>query len=125
MRPSIAGWFDSTIQLWRAVIDRDSLGTEERTYVPVGVPVGAAINRSKTATRPDDGGLTQRGTLRWYGLPTLDVQPRDIAQIVSGPDAGHSWEVDAVPPHPRGHHTQVDCVEWSGTLPEQSETSDS
>ncbi len=123
MRPSIAGWFDSSIRIWRAEITSDSLGTEIRTYVPIAT-VGAAINRSNTKTRPQDAGLTQVGTLRWYGLPNLDVQPRDIAEIVSGPDAGRTWEVDAKTSHPRGHHTQVDCVEWTGTLTEP-ETSDS
>lgn len=115
MRPSIAGWFDSRIRIWRTISGRDAVAAETRTYVPVTI-YDAAINRSKTKTMPSDAGMQEIGTLRWYGLPGIDVRPRDICEVIAGPDAGHTWEVDAEPVHPRGHHTQVDCIQWNGTL---------
>lgn len=115
-RPSIAGWFDSRIRIWRPTTTKDALATEERIYVVSSV-VECAINRSTTTNALQDGGNARVGTIRWYGLPTIDVQPRDVCEIISGPDAGTTWEVDAEPVHPRGHHTQVDCFEWNGVLP--------
>lgn len=118
-RPSIAGWFDSEIRVWRADTSKDALAVEDRLLVPLAT-VGAAINRSNTASATQAGGTAIVGTLRWYGLPTIDVRERDVCEIISGPDAGTTWEVDALPVRPRNHHTQVDCVEWHGTLTEPS-----
>ena len=121
-RPSIAGWFDSEIRVWRASVDTDTLGVESRTYTVIGT-YGAAVNRAKMSVGQAAGGLEPIGTLRWYGLPTISVLPRDIAEVITGPDAGHTWEVDQIKVRPRLHHTQVDCVEWHGTLPDLEESS--
>jgi hypothetical protein len=118
-RPSVARWFDSQIRIWRPTPSKDEVGAEKFVYANVST-VGAAINRSNTSVTRQDGGMTPVGRLRWYGLPTLDVQPRDVCEVISGPDAGKSWEVDGPPTHPRGHHTQVDCVEWHGVLPTEN-----
>jgi hypothetical protein len=119
-RPSVAGWFDSTIQIWRPSVTRDELGAETRTYARLGTPVGASINRSRTPSAPAAAGLTPTGQLRWYGLPTLDIVARDVCEVLTGPDAGRTWEVNEMPVRPRGHHTQVDCIEWHGVLEEAS-----
>jgi hypothetical protein len=116
MRPPISGWFDSTIRVWRPTTVKDELQAESRTYVEVDT-YGAAINRSKMSEAFQGGGMTPVGSLRWYGEPTIDVQPRDVCEILTGPDSGLSWEVNAPPVRPRGHHTQVDCIEWHGVLP--------
>ena len=121
-RPSIARWFDSKIRIWRPTSETDALAIEHRTYEPVG-EVGAVINRSTTITAEVQGGMNRNGSLRWYGRPNINIRPRDVCDIIEGPDAGNAWEVDAVPVHPRGHHTQVDCVEWHGTLPQLEEES--
>lgn len=115
-RPSIAGLFDSTIQVWRPTSTADDIAAEQRSYAPVGLPVGAVINRSRTPTAADSGGMAPVGIIRWYGLPHIDIKDRDVCQVLTGPDAGRFWEVNELPTHPRGHHTQVDCVEWHGTL---------
>lgn len=120
MRPSIAGWFDSSIRVWRPTAVKDVLAVEEQSHTLVGV-YEAAINRSSTAANAQGGGTTETGMLRWYGLPTIDVRPRDICDVITGPDRGHQWEVNSYPVHPRGHHTQVDCVEWHGKLPSVDE----
>jgi hypothetical protein len=115
MRPSVSRWFDSQIRIWRPTTVKDSVGVEERTYVSIAT-VGCRINRSVTADVPDSGGQAPDGTVRWYGLPTIDVKVRDVCEVISGPDAGHTWEVNQIPVRPAGHHTQVDCVDWHGRL---------
>lgn len=115
-RPSISGWFDSRIRIWRPTMAKDALGAEARLYSVLS-EVECAINRSNATNALQDGGNATIGTLRWYGLPTIDVQPRDVCEIFEGPDSGTTWEVAGPPVHPRGHHTQVDCFEWNGKLP--------
>lgn len=115
-RPSISGWFDSKIQIYRPTASKDAVGVQENTYVPLA-EVECAIDRSRSANTAQGGGNAETGTLRWYGQANIDVQPRDVCAITEGPDAGTTWEVDSYPVRPRGHHTQVDCVEWNGELP--------
>lgn len=116
MRPDIKHLFDHTIRVWRPIVNKDDVGVEERDYEVVAV-YGAKLNRSTTSDVPQAGGLAEVGTLRWYGEPTIDVAPRYICDVLTGPDSGHQWEVKSLPVRPRGHHTQVDCIEWHGTLP--------
>jgi len=122
-RPSITGWFDSTIRIWRPSVTRSGPGIDTRNLSPIAV-VGAVINRSRTPEAPQDGGLARSGIIRWYGKANIDIQQRDVVQVLTGPDAGRTWEVNEQPVRPRGHHTQVDCVEWNGVLPAIEETSD-
>lgn len=115
-RPSVSGMFDSTIRVWRPTTTTSGPAIEKREYAIVGV-FGAAINRSRTPQSPQDGGLARSGIIRWYGLPTIDVQERDLCDVLTGPDAGAMWEINERPTRPRDHHTQVDCVEFNGVRP--------
>jgi len=117
-RPAISGLFDSTIQIWRATTSTTGPAIEKREYAKVVAPVGAVVNRSRTPNTPGDAGLQRSGIIRWYGRPTTDVQERDVCEVLTGPDAGAKWEVNEKPAHPRGHHVQVDCVEFNGVLPQ-------
>jgi hypothetical protein len=119
MRPPISGWFDSTIRIWRPVPTTDNLGVEERDYVVIDT-YGACINRSNMNEAQQGGGMTPVGTIRWYGEPTINVLPRDVCEVLTGPDGGRTWEVNEPVTHPRGHHSQVDCIEFHGTLPYDS-----
>jgi len=116
MRPSVAGMFDSKIQIWRPFVSKDAVGVEERTYVQMEI-VDCAINRSSAPETDVGAGYTPVGTIRWYGLASIDVLVRDVCEVIAGPDAGRTWEVNEPPVRPRGHHTEVDCIEWSGQLP--------
>lgn len=120
-RPSVDGWFDSRVRIWRPLTLQGTLGEEKRRYNLVAT-VGAAINRSRSPVAPASAGLAPTGILRLYFRPDTDVEPRDVLEVISGPDAGslrsRTWEVNEYPVHPRGHHTQVDCIEWHGTLQE-------
>lgn len=120
-RPAVDHWFDSTIRIWRPLAVKDALMVEEKTHVEMST-VGARLNRSATSTADVGPGASRVGRLRWYGRPDIDVQRRDICEILTGPDAGLTWEVDAEPVHPANHHTQVDCVEWHGKLPAVAES---
>lgn len=116
MRPPISGWFDSTIRIWRPDTVTDDLKVEERYYSIIDT-YGAAINRSNMNVALQGGGMAPVGTIRWYGEPTIDVQPRDVCEVLTGPDSGRTWEVNEPVTHPRGHHSQVDCIEFHGVLP--------
>lgn len=117
MRPSIARMLDCQIKIWRPTTTDDSIGVEEREYTPLAT-VDAFINRPRGAQSEVGGGLGAVGGTRWYGLPTIDVQVRDVCEVVSGPETGKLFEVNEPPVRPKNHHTQVDCIEWNGFLPE-------
>jgi hypothetical protein len=117
MRPSIAGMFDSKIRIWRPAEGKDDLGVEERDYAPVAV-VDCFVNRPRQPEADIGAGLAPVGSTRWYGLPSIDVRPRDVCEVVEGPEAGKRFEVNEPPVRPKNHHTQVDCIEFNGTLPQ-------
>lgn len=116
MRPSIAGMFDSKIRIWRPTESKDSVGVAERAYEPLLV-VDCFINRGVTPEVDIGPGIAPSGAVRWYGLASIDVQPRDVCEVIEGPDSGRRWEVNQPPVRPKNHHTQVDCIEWNGELP--------
>lgn len=118
-RPTIDHLLDSQIQIWRPMRTSDSIGVEEMELTPMFV-VDAFINRPAQSETPVGGGLAPVGNVRWYGKPTIDVQPRDICEVIAGPETGRLFEVNSHPARPKNHHTQVDCIEWNGTLPEVS-----
>lgn len=115
--PAIERLFDSTVRIWRATPERSALGVEERTYFVVIVSAGAKVNRS-TAPEADGGpGLQPTGGRRIYMKPDVDVQSRDLVELVTGADAPQFWEVNEPPTRPQDHHTQLDCIAWNGETP--------
>lgn len=118
-RPTIDGLLDSQIQIWRPTRTADDVGVEEMTLVQTSV-VAAFINRPAQAEASVGGGLAPIGSVRWYGKPTIDVRARDVCEVVAGPETGRLFEVNMQPSRPKNHHTQVDCIEWNGALPEVS-----
>lgn len=114
-RPTIDHLLDTQIQIWRPVITDDAIGVEERSYSPVGF-VDAFINRPAQSDAAVGGGMAPSGGVRWYGRPDIDVNTRDVCEVIDGPYAGQTFEVNAPPVRPMNHHTQVDCIEWHGTL---------
>lgn len=116
-RPSITGMFDSTARIWRPVSEKDVIGVEQPEYIVIG-ELGCAINRSRAPSVDIGPGTTPVGSIRLYFVASANIEPRDVLEVLTGPDAGRTWEVNEPPVRPRGHHTQVDCIEWSGKLPE-------
>jgi hypothetical protein len=122
MRPAIDGWFDATLTIYRATVVQDALATEQRVYSVFAAGVGTRVNRSRTPIAPAPAGLAPTGIIRMYLRPDVDVRHRDIILVMTGPDsdllAPRMWEVNELPVRPGGHHTQIDCIEWHGTLTE-------
>lgn len=125
MAPRIERLFDHTVRVWRPVKVKDGLGVEQRNYEPVGT-AGAFLNRSVKPVAPIGGGLAPVGRLRMYCIPNVNIQLRDVIELIDGSDARPTsqltWEVDEPPVHPKNHHTQVDMVEWHGILPPLEES---
>lgn len=115
-RPAIDHMLDHTVRVWRPVVSKDDYGAESSDYQLVA-SLNAAVNRSSAPVADIGPGFAPTGTRRVYLRPDAQVQPRDVVELVTGPDAPGTWEVDEPPTHPRGHHTQVDCIAWHGVLP--------
>lgn len=116
-RPKIDRLFDHTVRIWRPTANADNrLGVEERTYTVVA-SVGCALNRSTAPVGDIGPGVEPIGSRRFYMRPDANVQPRDVLEIIAGPETGSTWEVDEPPTKPRSHHTQVDTIVWNGILP--------
>jgi hypothetical protein len=119
-RPTIDHLLDQQIQLWRPSTAQDSVGVEERGYVAADV-VAAKINAPVLPSEAaQGGGMAEVLRVRWYGRPDVDVRERDVCEVVAGPETGKRYEVNAKPVRMMGHHTQVDCVEFNGSLPVDS-----
>ena len=116
-RPTIDHLFDHTLKIWRPIPSQDGLGGEQQAHVLVA-NIGAAINRPAIGAGDTGGsGLAPVGGTRMYLRPDANVKQRDIVQIVSGPHSPSGlWEIDGLPVIPRGHHTEISCIKWHGTL---------
>ncbi len=121
-RPTVDHLFNSQVRVWRYGVEKDNLGAERRVYTPDPTLHGASINRSVAPSTDAGAGIAPVGRLRLYVRPDLVVEPRDVLQVVEGPEAGLNWEVDDPPTHPRGHHTQLDVIAWHGDLPPVTES---
>lgn len=120
---SLAHLFDTQVAIWRAQLAPGALREEVRTWVRVVAPPGrpnAVVNRPNAPTGEVGPGLEPIGTRRLYMAASTDVQPRDVVEFVTGPDAGFLGEVDEPPTRPRGHHVQLDLRLWNGRLPGHS-----
>lgn len=116
-RPTIDRLFDHTVRVWRCTPERSSLGVEERTYFVHVAEAGAKVNRSTAPVADTGPGMQPTGSRRLYMRTDVDVQARDLVELVTGPDAGQFWEVDQPPTKPQGHHAQLDCIAWNGVTP--------
>lgn len=116
-RPLIDSLFDTTVRVWRPTPERSRLGVEERTYSVVAPSLGAKVNRSSAPEADAGPGFQPVGARRVYMRPDVDVQARDLLELLTGPDAPQFWEVNEPPTRPQGHHTQLDCIAWNGVTP--------
>lgn len=120
-RPRIDGMLDSSIRVWRPTESKGRVGQVDRSYT-VFITTQAFINRSVAPVAPVGGGLAPTGRRRLYIRPNLNVQKRDVIEIIGGPEIATTWEVDEVPSQLKGHHAQLDCIAWHGILPEVTES---
>jgi len=113
---ALVDFFDTSIRIWRPETTNGRLGEEIRSYDVILEPAipNAAVNRP-TAPLGDAGpGLAPIGERRVYMAPDTDVQPRDVLELLEGPDAPQFLEVDEPPTRPGGDHVQLRCRLWQG-----------
>lgn len=116
-RATILRLADHTVRIWRAVTGASAMGVDRRSYQLV-TETRAKVNRDTAPTGDVGPGMDTIGRRRLYLPPEIDARHRDIVELVEGPDAPQTWEIDENGTRPRGHHLQLDCIEWRGTLPE-------
>ena len=108
---------DHTVRVRRPTESYDNpLRVLERAYPVVGT-YPAAVNRTKARIGDAGPGLAPIGDRVVYMEASADVEARDILELMSGPDAPEQLEIDRPPTRPRGHHTELICLFYRGTLP--------
>lgn len=116
---TIAHLLDHVMNVWRRSEDLDEFRATEQSHAKVHEDVDCTFQRRNTVMAEDPPGVRARGDRRVY----LDVGPefrdRDVLEVVSGP-AGfvgpQLLEVESIAV-PRGHHVELRCTEFKGTLP--------
>jgi hypothetical protein len=107
---------DHRVQVWRRTTTLGDLREEIRAWAKVCQPIRCAVNRPSASLSDAGAGLAPEGLRRVYANPDEDVEPRDVLQFVTGPDAPGTFEVDAPVTRPRGHHLEATCRLWKGKL---------
>jgi hypothetical protein len=118
----LARLHDHTIRIRRAVKTSSGIGMEVRTFEVVATGVECILNRNVAPVGEVGPGMAPIGRRRLYVPVATDVQPRDVIELLTGPDAPQTLEVDEPPTRPRDHHCQLDCILWHGVLPEVVES---
>lgn len=115
-RPRVARMFDHTARIWRPT---RSLGPlRERTDVlEQAGDFACAVTRPSARLGNPGPGLTTIGERMVYAETSVDLRPRDVLEILTGPEAGRTVEIDEQPTNVRGHHLEARTRLWSGTLP--------
>ena len=111
---------DHVVRAWRPTTARGPLREEVRTLVPVlAVPEepNAAVNRPRAPFGETGPGIAPVGERVIYMEADADVMELDVLELVSGPDAPGTFEVNDIVTAPRGHHLELRCRVWHGTLP--------
>jgi hypothetical protein len=122
---SLAQLLDHTCRVYRRT---ESLSARRQTVVSYEVPDGyeelpCTFTRRRTVLGDAGSGLTPVGQRSVY-LDRTDLawQDRDVVEVYAGP-AGfvgpQRLEVVSIS-IPRGHHVELICEEFSGSLPEEA-----
>ena len=110
--------FETTARIWRPAHSRGTLREDVTTYTPQAAPAwpNCKVNRPQAPQADVGPGLDAEGKRTLYMGADADVLRRDVLELTAGPDAPALLEADEVT-RPRGHHTEVRCIVWHGTLP--------
>jgi hypothetical protein len=117
--PGIRHLLDHTARVWRPDSALGALGAEVRAYEPGAIVLLAQV-RPAASTGDPGPGLAQQGTRQMFLEPSADVRAFDVLELLTGPDAPGTWEVDSPPTRPRGHHVELTARLFLGTLKEPS-----
>jgi hypothetical protein len=121
---SIRHLCDHRVRIYRRAAQLDAeLRSETLSYQPVAAAPArnnAKLNRPRARTGDVGPGSAPIGERTVYMDAGADVEERDVLQVLSGPDAPCLLEVDGPPTRPRGHHVELACRLFNGTLDEES-----
>jgi hypothetical protein len=114
---SFASLLDHQARVWR--LD-ETLGDHRETVhdrAPVYDSVPCTLKRMRAVLSDAGPGLVPSGERTVYFLPAVTLEQRDVVELISGPDAPATLEVESSS-KPRGHHVEARCTEFHGKLPE-------
>ena len=115
---------DHRCRVWRLTETlgdyRETVTAREEVYS--GVP--CFFRRRDTVLANQEPGVRPFGDRMVYTRTDYVFRDRDVLEITSGPEVDASsdallLEVESVAV-PRGHHVELRCVEYEGTVPEAS-----
>lgn len=119
---AFADLLDHTVRVRRPTESKDNpLRVVERSYPVIGT-YPCAVNRTQARIGDVGPGLAPIGDRVVYLEASADVAARDILELLTGPDAPETLEIDRPPTRPRGHHTELICLFYNGTLPAVEES---
>lgn len=123
-RRGLGRLLDHRCNIWRLVETRGAYQETVATHDQVYVSVPCTFQRRNTVIANQEPGTRPVGDRRVYLDPGPVLRDRDVVEIVSGPaicldEDAVLLEVESIA-GPRGHHIELRCVEWKGTLPEVS-----
>lgn len=114
---SFAALLDHEVRIWARQVTLGRLREEIVTYTAQTTLVPGACRRPTAPVASIGAGLDPVGERVVYLPATASLQPRDLVELVTGPEAPNVLEVNQPPTRPRGHHTELSCRFWHGTLP--------
>jgi len=114
-RPSISRLFDHVARQLRPGDDLGSMREQVGTLAEVGT-FRCAVNRPSARLGDTGPGLTNVGERMIYAEVSIDLRPRDVLQLITGPEAGLAIEVDEQPTNVRGHHLEARCRIFAGDV---------
>ena len=103
-------------RIWRASVSLGDLREEIRIWAVVGQPIRCTLRRPAARLVDQGGGLASMGERVLYANPDEDLEPRDVLELIEGPDTGGRFEIDAPITRPRGHHIEATCRLFLGVL---------
>lgn len=115
-RPSITSLLDHTARIHRPAQFSATLGSLNQAHVLVASAVPCAVRRPQAIVVDVGPGLSPAGERDIYFELGVDLLTLDVIELVTGPDAPGTWEVNGPPTRPRDHHVEARCRHFSGTL---------
>ena len=114
---SFAGLLDHTARIWRRSVAPGRLREDVVTYTAQDELAACTVRRPRAPISDIGPGFAPSGERVVYLLPGEDLLERDVIELVTGPDAGGTFEVNGPVTRPRGHHIEARCSVWHGDLP--------
>lgn len=113
---SIASLLDHTARIWRRTETLDDYRASVPGYTVAHASLACASDGQNSVLANPGPGMVESGR-RWiYFDIGADLQHRDVIELLTGPTAPASLEIESVDEF-RGHHIEVQASEFTGELP--------